>query len=64
VLADAAHEVLTLMSEEVREAPGSVAGIGREYLRGVTRDALVVLDGAVLLQDGRLFVDQSKDAGV
>jgi len=37
VLADAAHEVVTLRTEEVLEPPGSVAGIGREYLRGVTR---------------------------
>ncbi|MBC7818114.1 MAG: hypothetical protein IAG10_14590 [Planctomycetaceae bacterium] len=44
--------------EELLEPPGSVTGIGREYLRGVTRDALIVLDGAVLLQDARLFIDQ------
>lgn len=64
VLADAAHEVMTLRTEELLEPPGSVAGIGREYLRGVTKDALIVLDGAVLLADGRLFIDQSKEAGV
>ena len=64
VLADAAHEVVTLRTEEVLEPPDSVAGIGREYLRGVTKDVLIVLDGAVLLQDVRLFIDQSKEAGV
>src|SRR5438552_5689230 len=41
VLADAAHEVVTLRTEELLEPPGSVAGIGREYLRGVTKDALI-----------------------
>ena len=58
VLAESAHEVVTLRREELLEPPGSVTGIGREYLRGVTSDALIVLDGAVLLQDARLFIDQ------
>jgi purine-binding chemotaxis protein CheW len=63
VLADAAHEVLPLRFDEIHEPPASVAGIGREYLRGVTPDALIVLDGAVLLRDGRLFIDQGEEAG-
>jgi hypothetical protein len=29
----------------------------------VTKDALIVLDGAVLLQDARLFIDQAEEAG-
>lgn len=58
VLADATDEVRALRSDEVLDAAEPVAGIGRSYLRGVTRDALIVLDGAVLLGDGRLFVDQ------
>jgi purine-binding chemotaxis protein CheW len=61
VLADAAYEVTTLRTDEILEAPGSVAGVAREYLKGVTAQALVVLDGAVLLQDARLFIDQGED---
>jgi purine-binding chemotaxis protein CheW len=64
VLADAAHEVLPLRLDEILEPPASVAGIGREYLRGVTTDALIVLDGAVLLQDRRLFIDQGEEVGI
>jgi purine-binding chemotaxis protein CheW len=60
VLADEAHEVRMLRTDEVLEPPGSVAGVGREYLRGVTQEALIVLDGAALLQDGRLFIDQGE----
>jgi purine-binding chemotaxis protein CheW len=63
VLADAVAEVVALRAGEVLEPPETVAGIGREYLRGVTRDALIVLDGAVLLQDGRLFIDQADETG-
>jgi purine-binding chemotaxis protein CheW len=57
VLADSVHEVILLPLDQVREVPGSVAGIGREYLRGVTADALIVLDGAALLNDPRLTID-------
>jgi purine-binding chemotaxis protein CheW len=63
VLADAAHDVVTLPADAIREPPPSVAGIGREYLLGVTADALVVLDAAVLLRDPRLFIDQAGEAG-
>jgi purine-binding chemotaxis protein CheW len=60
VLADAVHEVMALPTAEVLEPPATVAGIGREYLRGVTGDALIVLDGAILLQDRRLFLDEAE----
>jgi purine-binding chemotaxis protein CheW len=61
-LADAVHEVTTLRIDEVHEPPASVGGAGRGYLRGVTAGALVVLDGAALLRDGRLFIDQAEEA--
>jgi purine-binding chemotaxis protein CheW len=63
VLADATSEVHTLGLGEVLEPPGSVAGVAREYVRGVTADALLILDGAVLLQDQRLFIDQGEETG-
>ncbi len=62
VLADTASEVMTVRTEEVFESPGSVAGIGREYLRGVTKDGLIVLDGGVLLQAVRFFIDQGDES--
>lgn len=63
MLADAVHEVTALRLGEVLEPPGSVAGVGREYLRGVTADALLVLDGEVLLRDARLVIDDGEDSG-
>lgn len=63
VLTDAAEEVVALRVEDVHPPPESAVGVGREYLRGVTADALIVLDGAALLRDGRLFVDQGDEAG-
>jgi purine-binding chemotaxis protein CheW len=61
VLADAVREIQIIRTEEILEAPGSVAGAGRDWLRGVTRDALVILDGAALLRDRRLVIDQADE---
>jgi purine-binding chemotaxis protein CheW len=61
VVADAVYEVARLRTDEIFEAPGSVASSVRPFLRGVTEQALLVLDGAALLQDPRLFIDQSED---
>jgi purine-binding chemotaxis protein CheW len=63
VLADSASEVAALPLDRMLEAPASVAGVAREYLRGVTADALIVLDGAALLQDPRLYIDQGDETG-
>jgi purine-binding chemotaxis protein CheW len=57
VLADQAHDIVRLGVEELLERPASGPEIAREYVRGVTEDALVVLDGAALLRDSRLYVD-------
>ncbi|MBI4565717.1 MAG: chemotaxis protein CheW [Planctomycetes bacterium] len=58
VLADEALGVTDLRRQDLAPPPASVAGIGREYLRGVTREALILLDAAALIGDRRLFVDQ------
>ncbi len=63
VLADSVLEVRALPREQVLAPPGSVAGVGRQYLRGVTAEALIVLDAGILLQDGRLYIDQEEEAG-
>jgi purine-binding chemotaxis protein CheW len=63
VLADTLHEVAALPEGQVREPEVPPAGIGRDWLRGVTPEGLVVLDGAALLRDPRLFVDQADEPG-
>ena len=61
LLADAVHEVTTLRRDDLLGPPGPVAGIGPDYLLGVTEDALIVLDGEALLADPRLFVGYDAD---
>jgi len=57
LLADEVHEVAKLKALDIQDPPESVSGIGLEYLRGVTRDATIVIDPEVLLKHPRLFVD-------
>jgi purine-binding chemotaxis protein CheW len=57
VLADRVDAILRLPASEVLPLSGSVAGVGREYLRGVSRDAMMVVDGGLLLEAAGLFVD-------
>jgi purine-binding chemotaxis protein CheW len=61
LLADTVQEVLPLRVEDILPPPDTVGGPGREYLRGVTAEALILLDGARLLQDPRLFIDVGEE---
>jgi len=49
ILADAMRELVTLPAAEVRDPPEGIAA-RREYLRGVTADAVLVLEATKLLQ--------------
>jgi purine-binding chemotaxis protein CheW len=60
VLADSAHEVQRLRADQIISLPPAAPSGGRAYLRGVTEDALLVLDGERLLRDPRLIIDQGE----
>ncbi len=61
IMADSVEEVVTIRSVDVLEAPGTIGGGGRPFLRGVTADGWVLLDGGALLDDEGLHVDQGDD---
>jgi purine-binding chemotaxis protein CheW len=60
VLVDSAHGTTTISVTDVLAAPAGVAGIAGACVRGVTRDAVIVLDGQALLADQRLVIDQAE----
>ena len=62
ILADETIEIASVRSEDIVPSPESVAGVGREYLLGVTRDVLIILDGTALLRDPRLYVKQDRSS--
>lgn len=60
VLVDSAHGTTTISATDVLAAPAGVAGNAGPCVRGVTRDAMIVLDGQALLADQRLVIDQAE----
>lgn len=64
LLVDEACRTTTLRIDELIEPPASVGEATRACIRGVTTDALIVLDGAALPRDRRLFVDQADAPGL
>lgn len=58
VLADRTDAIDSLLRSDLQSPSEAAIGVGCEYLLGVTRQAVLVLNGARLLQDPRLFIDQ------
>lgn len=58
ILADAVIGVRTILARGVQPSLATVAGIGADYLKGVTRDHLVLLDAGKMLNDKRLVVHE------
>jgi purine-binding chemotaxis protein CheW len=58
ILADAILGTRSIMSDEIQTSPVSVTGIGSDYLKGVTEDRVIILDGAKILGDEKIIVNQ------
>jgi purine-binding chemotaxis protein CheW len=56
---DEIAEVTTLRVADILEPENSLAGAVRDFARGLTQDGLIVLDGEIVMNDGRLVVDDS-----
>jgi purine-binding chemotaxis protein CheW len=56
-VADAVEQVTTLEAPVLTSCAGSFGKLGREIVRGVTTNALIILDGLALLADERLIND-------
>jgi purine-binding chemotaxis protein CheW len=59
IIADIVHDVQPLLDSDLFPVPTSGADADKPYLTGVTREAVSVFDGSVLLSDPRLYVDET-----
>jgi purine-binding chemotaxis protein CheW len=59
ILADAILGVRPIAMEELRAGLPTLTGIRAEYLKGITKDSLVVLDVGEILCDRRILVDEA-----
>jgi purine-binding chemotaxis protein CheW len=61
ILADAVAEVMQLSVAEFLDEPAILGSRAGDCIKGVTRSSLIVLDGAALLKDRRLYNDQTNE---
>lgn len=57
ILADAINGTKAIFTEDVLPVPPTVTGIGEEYLKGVTKERLIVLYAERLLSDKSIVVN-------
>lgn len=62
VIADAIIGVKRVKNADIEAALPTLTGIRAEYLRGVTRERLVIIDAEKLLMDKGVIVEQSVEA--
>jgi purine-binding chemotaxis protein CheW len=56
LVVDAADDVVRVPANEISAEAIAADGVSTSFIRGLTRDALIVLDGAALLGNQQLFV--------
>ena len=59
LIADQVEEVATFQTTDFFDAIGAISAIGRDWVRGTSNNACMLLDAKVLLNDPRLFVDEA-----
>ncbi|HJN13587.1 MAG TPA: chemotaxis protein CheW [Pirellulaceae bacterium] len=59
IVIDDAVDVCSINTCEIFATPVSMSGVQHNLLRGVTEEAMLVLDGAALLADQRLMIDET-----
>jgi purine-binding chemotaxis protein CheW len=57
ILADVVSGTQTIAVEDILAVPSTVSGIGEEYLKGVTKERLIVLNAKRLLSDKSIVVN-------
>ena len=58
ILADVVDGIQTLALEEILEAPPGITGIGEKYLKGVTKEHIIILEAESLLNDEKIIVNE------
>ncbi|MCX6120563.1 MAG: chemotaxis protein CheW [Ignavibacteriales bacterium] len=58
ILADVVEGTQSVALKEIMAAPPSVIGIGKKYLKGVTKEHIVLLDAESILNDEKIIVNE------
>ena len=58
ILADVVEGTQSVALKEIMAAPPSVIGIGKKYLKGVTKEHIVLLEAESILNDEKIIVNE------
>lgn len=58
IVADVVEGIRTLSIDDIMATPVTVTGIGETYLKGVTKEHIVVLDAECLLNDKKMIINE------
>jgi purine-binding chemotaxis protein CheW len=58
ILADVVEGTQSVALEEIMAVPPSVIGIGKKYLKGVTKEHIVLLEAESILNDEKIIVNE------
>jgi purine-binding chemotaxis protein CheW len=58
ILADVVFGTQKIDIEDIQAVPFSVSGIGEKYLKGVTKEHIIVLDAENILNDKKIIVNE------
>ncbi len=58
ILADMVHGTQSIELEDIQAVPPTVSGIGEKYLKGITKDHIVMLDAERILNDEKIMVNE------
>jgi purine-binding chemotaxis protein CheW len=61
ILADAVLGIRKLAGGEVEAVPPTLTGIRAQYLKGVTRERMVILDAAKILSDKNIIISEGRE---
>lgn len=60
ILTDIVQGTQTIDIKEIKNIPSTITGIGEAYLKGVTKENLIVLNAGELLSDKSIIVDHEQ----
>jgi purine-binding chemotaxis protein CheW len=58
ILADVVNGTHAIELEDIQVVPPTVSGIGEEYLKGITKESLIVLNAERILSDKSIIVNE------
>ncbi len=61
ILADIIQGTHSVTLESIQTSLPNISGIGSEYLKGVTKEHLIILDAEKILEDGKIIINQETE---